>query len=303
MFNSASPTFDCYNFALGQSSILEAELRHLRKALYVASSTLHVVFNASAGGGLRDALRQAGRNDRVVNLFDSLSFGPINPPDPELRQRWVEKELGYTNWEEVVGEATSFWIEACSARDRRVAWLSRRTTQEYAGFLEWLWRVGEEPIEVVDLTDVVVMADNKGPTKPRAAISLAMLNPQQIIDNDLFARAEILTPALRTQYHKLWERLRAENAAMRVLTEDGFVSTPISFFDPLLLSHLTQEWQKAAMVIGNALTDFWDTNLLQTGDLVLAARLRALASAGVVESQGNLFKIRHSEVRLPTARH
>lgn len=269
----------------------------------MAASTLHVVFNPSAAAGLRDALRQAGRNDRVVGLFDSLSFGPINPPDPERRRKWVEKELGYTNWEEVVGEATSFWTEACSVRDRRVAWLSRRTTQEYAGFLEWLWRVGEEPIEVVDLTDAMVVAPKNGPTKPHKAISLAMLHPHEIIDNNLLARAETLTPALRTQYRKLWEHLRNENAPMRVLTEEGLVSAPISFFDPLLLSHITQEWQKAAMVIGESQTEFWDTSLIQTGDLVLAGRLRALASAGVIESQGDLFQIRHSEVRLPTARH
>jgi len=66
------------------------------------------VFNPSAAAGLRDALRQSGRDERVVSLFDSLSFGPINPPEPELRRRWVEEELGYTAWAEVVGEATSF---------------------------------------------------------------------------------------------------------------------------------------------------------------------------------------------------
>ena len=95
---------------------------------------LHIAFNPSAAGGLRQALRQAGRNDRVIGLSDSLSFGPIAPPDSELRRKWVEDELGYANWEEVVGEATSFWIEACSVTDRRVAWLSRRSAQEYAGF-------------------------------------------------------------------------------------------------------------------------------------------------------------------------
>jgi hypothetical protein len=27
---------------------------------------------------------------------------------------------------------------------------------EYAGFLDWLWRLGDAPCEVVDLTDVTV---------------------------------------------------------------------------------------------------------------------------------------------------
>ena len=86
----------------------------------MAASTLHIVFNSSAAAGLRDALRQAGRDERVVGLSDCLSFGPINPPDPELRREWVETELDYAGWENVVSEATSFWSTALSTSSRRV---------------------------------------------------------------------------------------------------------------------------------------------------------------------------------------
>jgi hypothetical protein len=103
------------------------ENRIIGERLAMAASTLHVVFNSSAAAGLRDALREAGRDERVVSLSDCLSFGPINPPDPKLRTMWVEEELDYTGWEEVVGEATSFWPEALSISNRRIAWLSRRS--------------------------------------------------------------------------------------------------------------------------------------------------------------------------------
>jgi hypothetical protein len=265
----------------------------------VAASLCHVVFNPSAAGGLRDALRQAGREERVISLFDCLSFGPINPPDPRLRIQWVEKELGNTGWEEVVGKETSFWSEALSVSGRKIVWLSRRSTQEYAGFLEWLWRVGEQPIEVVDLTDVVVAGSKNGPTEPRLAISLALLSPRTILESDLLDRAEILTSALCARYRELWGRLRAENAPLRVLSEGELVSAPLSFFDPLLLSCATPEWQKAARVIGEALSDFLTTSVLQTGDLVLCARARALADAGRLESRGDLTDIQRSELRFP----
>ena len=265
------------------------------------ASTLHVVFNSSAAAGLRDALRQAGRDESVVGLFDSLSFGPINPPDPEVRRKWVEEELGYTRWEEVVGEATSFWPESLSIGNRRIAWLSRRSAQEYAGFLEWLWRLGEEPIEVIDLTDVMVAGKDR-PTKPRLAISLAILPPYQILENDLPDRTEKLPSLLRAQYRELWGRLRAENAPLRVLSEGELVSAPLSFFDPLLLSCTTPEWQKAAKIIGEALWDSSTTLVHQTGDLVLSARVRALANAGRLECRGDLFDIHNSELRLPISR-
>jgi hypothetical protein len=268
----------------------------------VTQATLHIVFNPSGAATLRDALRQGGRSDRVVSLFDCLCFGPINPPDPELRRAWVERELEYTAWEEVTGEATSFWTDVLSPGHRRVAWLSRRSAQEYAGFLELLWRIGEKPIDVVDLTDVMVTGYEKGPTKPHLAISLALLPARQILENDLLGLARALAPASRAEYLELWRRLRQENAPLRVLSQDRLVSSPITFFDSLLLSHVKPEWQKAAMVVAKALTDFWDTSVLQTGDLVLAARLRALADEGRLESQGDLHHIRHSEVRLPSGR-
>jgi Protein of unknown function/Domain of unknown function (DUF1835) len=265
----------------------------------VTASVCHVVFNPSAAAGLRDALMQASREERVVSLFDCLSFGPINPPDPTLRAEWVEKELGYTGWEEVVGKATSFWSEALSVNSRKIAWLSRRSTQEYAGFLEYLWRLGEEPIEVVDLTDVVVAQSTNGPTKRRFAISLALLPSRTIVENDLLNRAEILNSVLRARYLELWERLKAENAPLRVLSGGELVSAPLSFFDPLLLSCATPEWQKAARIVGEALSDFLTTAVLQTGDLVFSARVRALANAGRLESRGDLTDIHRSELRLP----
>ncbi len=194
----------------------------------MTASVCHVVFNPSAAVGLRDALRQAGREERVVSLFDCLSFGPINPPDSSLRLQWVEKVLGYRGWEDVVGKETPFWSEALSVNNRKIGWLSRRSAQEYAGFLEWLWRLGEEPIEVVDLTDVVV-AESNGPTKPRLAISLGLLPPRTILENDLPDRPEILNPILRARYRELWGRLKVENAPLRILSEGELVSARFHF--------------------------------------------------------------------------
>jgi hypothetical protein len=268
----------------------------------MSAPTLHIVFNPSAAAELRDALQQADRDERVVSLFDCLSFGPINPPDPDLRRKWVEEELGYSGWEAVVGETTSFWPEALSTSYRRIAWLSRRSAREYAGFLELVWRLGDEPIEVVDLTDVVVARNKDGPTEPHLAISLGLLPLHAILENDLLDRSEELKSVSRAAYRELWGRLRAENAQLRILSEGKLVSAPLSFFDPLLLSSATPEWQKTAMVIGKALVESWTTSVIQTDDLVLSARARALAGAGALESRGDLFDVKNSELRLPPRR-
>jgi hypothetical protein len=271
----------------------------------MTQTTLHVVFTSSGAESLRQALMEAGRDDQVIACFDNLSFGPINPPDSSLRATWVENELGWTEWGDAAPEPDRFWHEALSSNHRKVAWLSRRSTMEYAGFLEWLWRLGDDPCEIVDLTDLKVFRGHEqGPLVPAVrAVSLGILAPKQINDNHLFDQAKTLPATARSEYRTLWRQLRAENAPLRVLADDTLVSAPISFFDALVMSHVTNQWRKVARVVGHALYFQMDDCIFQTGDLFLAARVNALVEAGRLELQGrSALEMHYSEVRLPAAR-
>jgi hypothetical protein len=260
-----------------------------------------VVFTPSGAVDLRKALARLGRDEEVIALVDDLSFGPIDPQNPEARHRWVESELGYSGWEDVVREAEEFWMQALSAGSVKVAWISRRTASEYAGFLAWLARLGDLPCEIVDPTDAMIGDDSDNrQVLPKRAIPLALLSSNQIVANDILNLRKELAADERSRYAEMWRKLRTENAPLRIISGDTLVSAPISFFDPLLLSHATTNWQKQALVVGKVLTTFLDNSVFQTGDLVLVARLRALARAGLLESRGDLNDIQRSEVRLPS---
>ena len=88
------------------------------RALIATASTLHVVFNPSAAGSLRQALDLAGRDEIVIGLFDDFSFGPISSSDPDVRARWVEDVLGFS-WGDVVVENAPFLAASRSAAARR----------------------------------------------------------------------------------------------------------------------------------------------------------------------------------------
>jgi hypothetical protein len=261
---------------------------------------LHVVFNPSAAAALRPALEKAGRDDQVVALFDDLNFGPINPPDPRIRAAWVDAHLGYSGWEEMDEKNNNFWAWAVSSEGRRVVWVSKRSSQEYAGFLEFVWRVGDGSCEIVDLTDVMI-SRRSGPSSLVSlsrAITLAILPPDQILENRLVERAEDLTPGMRSEYRALWRSLRADDSALRVADgRGGLTSAPISFFDDQLQRSATGEWRSAARIVGDILERFWSDAVVQTGDLVLVSRLRALVEAGVLESRGDLSNVQVAEIR------
>jgi uncharacterized protein DUF3658/uncharacterized protein DUF1835 len=265
----------------------------------------HVVFTPSGAGCLVQALRNAGRDDQVIACSDDMSFGPINPADSSSRAEWVEQELGHVDWNKAPNSKERLWDETRFPDNRKIAWLTRRSAREYAGFLEWLWRRGDDPCEVVDLTDVTVShrSDHGPPRRPRLAISLGMLHPDIIASEQLWDLAGPLQTSMRTRYLDLWRRLREENAPLRILEGGNLVSAPISFFDSLLMSYVTHDWQKVARIVGEGLATEWDDGVFQTGDLVLAARVNALVARGQLECRGkNPLEMQFSEVRLPKAR-
>jgi len=273
----------------------------------MAQTMHHIVFTPSGAGGLRQSLREAHRGDKVVAFFDDLRFGPINPPDPLLRRKWVKDELGWVGWGDVTARSELFWQEACAPDARKVAWLSRKSGLEYAGFLEWLWRLGDAPCEIIDLTEVsVVRRPPRGdgpPLPPAPALSLAILSPDTIHHNNLCDLATPLQTAARKHYLDLWHRLRIENAPLRVVAGDVLRSVPITYFDPLLMSFATDQWRKVAMIVGLALASEINDDVLQTSDIFLASRVNALVESGQLEIRGkSALRMRHSEVRLPMSR-
>src|SRR5437016_12136016 len=159
---------------------------------------------------------------------------------------------------------------------------------EFAGFLEWLRRMGEAPCELVDLSEIEIShRPEHGPSRlPALAISLGMLPPDRISGDKLWELAEPLQPTTRGRYQYLWQQLRSENAPLRVTDGDNLVSGPISTFDTRLMSYVTNNWQKVAMVVGKTLASQMDDRLFQTGDIFLAARIDALVKSGCLELRG-----------------
>jgi hypothetical protein len=70
-----------------------------------------------------------------------------------------------------------------------------------------------------------------------------------------------------------------------------------SDLDKLIFATLKENWRKVALIVGNVL-QACKTRSIPLSDEVITARIRELAEAGRIESQGDLTKWRFSEVRL-----
>jgi hypothetical protein len=106
----------------------------------------------------------------------------------------------------------------------------------------------------------------------------------------------------RLRYRELWGQLLSESAPLRVIDGDRLVSAPMSFFDSLLMSFVTDKWQKVSMVFSWATISYWDDGISQTDDTFLVARMRALVENGRLEIRGETARdIVFGEVRLARA--
>src|ERR1700722_11807961 len=147
-------------------------------------ATLHVAPGMSAAGSMRMAVKMDGRDDEVIGLPDSLSFGPIDYVDPKTRSAWVGDVLGY-DWHDVVEESEQFWNRVLTTGKSRVLWFSRRSATEYTTFLEGVWRLGDAPYNVVDITDLPIVHRNnrreKLPSQTGACVSL--ISHEAILDS------------------------------------------------------------------------------------------------------------------------
>ncbi len=240
---------------------------------------LHVTFTEHGAGSLKQALSQLGIAEQVAALADDLSMGPIEPGDPAQRAAWKDAELGE---EDVITDP--FWSSVTTWPGTLVAWLSSRCGPELCGLHALVSRT-LAPIQVVDVADVGFRGPNGEPaTWP--AQSFSSVSDERIIEHSLIDLASPLDDVSRASIRARWKRLGQEGAALRILTEHGLESKPITFFDDRLRARITDDWQSCARVVIDIMTSARSGRLREIdSDTFIYCRLLHLIDNGELEAQ------------------
>lgn len=254
---------------------------------------IHVMFHPSGAGSLRQALQMAGRPVWVVAHFDDYSAGPIDTLDVAARVEWLAT-LVDEPWAEDLLRTEAGILSTYDPAGLPVVWFSRRDARSYIGFLAWLSRAGDRDFTVVDITDMDIAG--------RCYLSPSVIPHPVICAADLWDRRRALSAEEVAAYRRDWDRLRRENAPIRILTADGIVSGGRELLDGLLLPYVTADWQKLAWVIGNALSGN-DERYAFFNEFELSNRLDELIEQGILEGRGDFSSLHLSEVRkIPSIR-
>jgi hypothetical protein len=258
--------------------------------------TLHITPSPSAGGSLRQAIRDDGRDDEVLPYWDDLSCGPIVPDDLSVRAAWWAEI--YDESEIEIARNKAFWDRVAIADEQLVVWFGRHSALELAFFLAWADRLGERSYRIIDVTGLCLefrLPDGSlRVTPPTSAVGTV---PSSGLQKLLGSEREVIAHE-RAEACRHWRRLKEENAAFRVVSAAGLVSAPVDHFDPLLMAEATKEWRKVARIIGDTMGHNCEP-YFQVGDLMLRARIVALIEAGELVADGNPWDVQSCRVRLP----
>ena len=264
-----------------------------------ATEIVHVAFGVSRADAIRDALRMQRCGERVVALPATLSHGPIDPPDPDVRQAWVRTVLRCDPLDDC-RESEAPWTEATAPSIHPVYWVCLANAGEHACFLEFAHRIVGRPFDIVDATGLDFVTRNG----VRSPWSLGLMRPKDIVASGLRGRRRPYTRTEGDAAAAAWARLRAENAPLRIVRDGCLVSAPLTHFDAALVARSLPEWEVAARLIGRVshhLSSEVDPPGQGVGDIVLFGRMLALGDMGHLDVRGRAPGMRDYDVRRPAS--
>lgn len=257
--------------------------------------TLHIAPGYSAGGSLKQALADIRPDDEVLCSPDDLSCGPIDPDQSSARAAWWNDDDEEWPFEAILNE---FWDRIFNAQDKIVVWFARYSATELAFFLNWIDRLGDRQYEVIDVTGLTfptTMRDSiLSITEPAAAMS--HLVPRSLAT--LVGTERALSENEKEEARLRWRYLKKENARFRIVSEDGLVSAPETYFDQSLIDSASGDWQKLARLIGDAMNKNWKP-YIQVYDRMLLSRAVVLVGEGKLLADGDPWDMRNCRIRLP----
>ncbi|MDR8731427.1 DUF1835 domain-containing protein [Burkholderia pseudomultivorans] len=251
-------------------------------------STIHVIQGGTAAASLREALAQAGRDERVVGLLDDLGVGPLKGAD-EL------SDTRATFWQRVLGDQIPDWKAEVEQEFPRLDQLAMDTGQVVVwhapsvGDKLLLRRVAYHLRNVPQRLNEVRLSAADLDAPQRASLSRA----DQACSTGMFSPAQLgrkrpaAAPISVLRIGRLaleWQEAKHLNAELRYWVSNTIKSGHYADLDALILARAEAGWRPARHLVGSIMADA-DRGGLFVSDSIAWWRCRELAAAGRLELQ------------------
>ncbi len=242
---------------------------------------IHIVFSSSAAGTLRQLLRRRGLREQVVDLTESLDWGPIATSLKE-RENWFDQNAptGFKNRDWMSRHMSEFRT-AVESDPERLIWIAPYSAAEQSGLYWFLSQLdGIEPkMAVADYP----LSKN---WKNQAPLGLGELDEERM--------GELFDSCARVQRDEgrfprgRWFELMIDDALLRIVEGGAIKSVHESHFDDLLLENCPSQDTNWRRVVGKTMAASFDNRRRSPGDEFLFWRLRELVRQGLIICDGEL---------------
>lgn len=262
---------------------------------------IHIVFGRCAKGTLVNSRVFLPNEIKLICLEDILNIGPICDLDdsPQEREEWLVNVYEINTLEErgvrkIVTEdieKIKTLLESINENNKVFLW----TGIDPIDIISTARLLSHFPkshnnVYIVDYSNIAVKNEYGNTVFPRSLVTTSLEQVKVIakkfkkMSNEEFIK-----------WNKLWREIKKDTSQLRIIDKKGNIKgKEESYFDSLLESYCTKEFQKPARIIGAVLCDI-DFNV---GDGYLNWRLKQLVGKKKIEARGELNEMRDYEVKL-----
>ncbi|CAG4906579.1 DUF1835 domain-containing protein [Paraburkholderia saeva] len=251
-------------------------------------STIHITNGDVAADALRDALRRAGRSERVIALKDDLAVGPLRGIDgePDVRANFWQRVYGESerDFAREFGKQAAALAAVVSDRSAVVVWHAQSAADQLMlrrvcyHLRDAPQRLNEVRLSIRDLADPAAWAHHR----KDQATAVGMFAPDM-----LEARLACAAPVSVLRISRLaleWQDVKQSNGETRRWRDNLFSNGTFGELDSVVLGHATDDWQPAARIAAQLMTA--DLGFL-VSDRVALWRFRELVAAGRIGLRGD----------------
>lgn len=257
---------------------------------------LHVIFGDSASGALKTALKNEALSNShsVLPFLDDLSVGQL---PREINEATLQQRGNYfahlpDSGNRDVSDMTTFFNHSFEDYQDIVLWHVTSTRDKLLAYLMCWWLTQSAyPGKLYEVALEPQMSRKQYFEIERFGFGLA--NPPQLAT--YLAEKTPLSAQKQTEYAEQWDVWRHSISLLRIFKADNVMAVDESYFDEVILSIATDEFQKSVEIISKTMMHI----PYPIGDCFLASRVRTLVKNGLLISDNeDIASMRAYSVKL-----
>lgn len=261
------------------------------------NNILHICFSESARGCLRYGTPiELRRKTRVISFLDDLSSGPIDDMNNIDRRIEWDRRIITSEFDDLLDNIIQNYSdinrEVSNIKDEDIYIWYGENGSEMSGLLYVLSLLRDkvENVYTINVSEKPYIYNGNVIQYHR---SVGEVSHEKL---DWFIKMKKkLSLEDYSSFMELWEKLRDENANLRVMKDRSIISVPETYLDEIILQYTNYHFGRCSRTVGEVM----GREESYISDIYIFWRILELIKLGKIEYRGNLGSMKYMKIRKP----